>query len=69
SMTNQPPHYLTVGETALIVRMTPQWVYGAIKRGEFEGVVRNGAVKGIRVPEASVYAYLARKSSSLANAA
>lgn len=63
-----PPHHvsglLTVKETALIVRMTPQWVYGAIRRGEFEGVVRHGP-KGIRVPEASVAAYLVRKSSTL----
>lgn len=70
-MTYPPQHvsgFLTVKETALMCRMTPQWAYGAIRRGEFEGVVRHGT-KGIRVPEASVYAYLARKSAPLVSAA
>jgi len=54
--------FMTVKEVADFFRMTPQWAYGAIKRNEFEGVVRTGTVKGIRVPTASVHAFKARKA-------
>lgn len=54
--------FMTVKEVAEFFRMTPQWAYGAIKSGEFEGVVRTGTVKGIRVPRASVHAYVIRKA-------
>jgi len=59
---------MTVKEVADFFRMTPQWAYGAIKRNEFEGVVRTGTVKGIRVPTASVYAFKARKAEQFAAA-
>lgn len=58
--------FMTVKEVADFFRMTPQWAYGAIKNNEFEGVVRTGTVKGIRVPTASVYAFQARRAQQFA---
>lgn len=58
--------FMTVKEVAEFFRMTPQWAYGEIRKNEFEGVVRTGTVKGIRVPRASVYAYRARKTQQFA---
>jgi hypothetical protein len=58
--------FMTVKEVADFFRMTPQWAYGAIRNNEFEGVVRTGTVKGIRVPRNSVYAYMARKAQQSA---
>lgn len=59
---------MTVKEVAEFFRMTPQWAYGEIRNGEFEGVVRTGTVKGIRVPVVSVHAYMARKAQTSAAA-
>ena len=54
--------FMTVKEVADFFRMTPQWAYGEIKKNQFENVVRTGAVKGIRVPVASVRKYMIRKA-------
>jgi hypothetical protein len=58
--------FMTVKEVAEFFRMTPQWAYGQVRGGEFEGVVRTGSVKGIRVPVASVRAYALRKAQPTA---
>ncbi|MGA2448304.1 MAG: helix-turn-helix domain-containing protein [Polyangiaceae bacterium] len=39
---NVPPTYLTVHETAALLRTTPKGVYCLIQRGQLAGVVRLG---------------------------
>lgn len=60
--------FMTVKEVAEFFRMTPQWAYGAVRNGEFEGVVRTGTVKGIRVPVASVHAFKSRRAQEFTTA-
>jgi len=55
------PIFLTVTETAAVLRTTPKAVYAMIERGQLPGVVRIG--RRVRVRTADLLHWLRQKSA------
>ncbi len=55
--------YLTIGEVAALLRVHPQTIYSAVRRGQLRAT-RIGSA--IRVPVSSMNAYVAKRTKGAA---